>query len=158
PVRSTGEEVRGVPHPLTRLSDQDNQNGCDMIAVTVTSKVQRQQMIALQPRLVTDVAPHRRRPPQATHMPLPLPAKKPAHRTTPLQRNLPRLLERHTTLNPVFSDVADLERHRGRTRRRCRWDEDRGHAPQSSASRTQDHAGTRSFDPNNEALPAALIR
>ena len=42
-----------------------------------------------------------------------------------LHRNLPHLIERHTMLSPVFGDVADLERHRGRRWPRRRRDERR---------------------------------
>jgi hypothetical protein len=58
-------------------------------------------------------------------------------------------------LSPVLGDIADLERRRGRKWKRWR-DENGGHAPQSSASPAPDLDATRSFDPNNEDLPAAL--
>src|SRR5438094_466062 len=90
-------------------------------------------------------------------MPLPLPATEPAHRSAGLQRDLPRLLERHTTLSTVLGDVADLERHCRRTRGHRR-NEDGGHGLQSSASPAPDQEATRNLDLNNEALPAALIR
>jgi hypothetical protein len=64
-------------------------------------EVEQHHVVALEPRLEADVRAGRRRPPQPTQMPLPLPGPEPAHRPPVFERHQPCV----TQSDPLVSAI-----------------------------------------------------